>query len=394
MKRSLFIYLFIISVDLLFAGTMNEDALKRLKEFYPDTNIISFVILGDNRDTELLPEGQFGNGDSILISMVKSINKITPLPEFVLNTGDISLEGYRYEYTRYRSIIGASKVPWLTARGNHELYSDSGTYYFNKIIGDTDFVFERGNLKFIILSDCHQLHLNRKNYSNYYISKQQLSWLDSILIDANKPNKIPIVVSHVPPCISGYYSRHCLGYSRQYPKPNIEKSNVKTFLEVLYFYRVPLAIFGHIHLYDSFVYNGVTFVITGGAGAPLYTDFKRGKPVHHYILIKDFGSDSIKGIVLNPDGREINSGYNFTVNLKRKIKSPLLRYKMDIRNNLLKFSFENPLVRYITLKEPSGRVFYEGVFIKKDVSIPIIKGNNYRYVIKTGNKIQSGSFSY
>ena len=394
MKRLIFFYLFFIFVDILFADTMNENALKKLKESSPDSNIINFVILGDNRDTVLLPEGRFGNGDSILIKIVKSINRMIPAPEFVLNTGDVSLEGYRYEYNRYRSIIEASKVPWLTVRGNHELYSDSGTYYFNKIVGDTDFVFDRGNLKIIILSNCHQLHLNRKNYSNYYISKEQLIWLDSILIDVNKSNKIPIVVSHVPPCIKGYYTRHCLGYSRQYPKPNIEKSNVKTFLRMLFFYRVPLAIFGHIHLYDSFDYNGVTFVITGGAGAPLYTDFKRGVPVYHYILMRVFRTDSVKGIVLNPDGNEIDPGYNFTINLKGEVKPSSLRYKLSIRNNLLKFSFESPLVRYITLNESSGKVFYEGVFIKEDVGIPIIKGNNYRYVIKTGNRIQSGSFSY
>jgi len=391
-KIILFLLLFIYS-GIAFGITMNESALREIKR-HPDKDNASFIILGDSRNSDSIPEGKFGKGDSILIKIVRSINKISDKPEFVIHSGDLGIRGYKYEYFRYRSIIDSSKIPWLSIRGNHELYSDSATYYFNEIIGDSDYVFDWNKLRFIMLSNCHQKHMKGKNYSDYFISKHQLIWLDSIMKDAKNRGIIPLMFAHVPPCIDTLYTNHCLGDAKSYPKPNIEKSNVKPFKQLLRFYNVPLAVFGHIHHYDNFMYKGTRFVISGGAGAPMYKKFKRGDAFYHYILMEKYGSDSIKATVLNEDGVEVDKKYNFTVKINTKLESVSLKYNREIKNDTLTLIFENPLVRYISLKRFLGKAYYCDTIIKKIVKIPVKKWHYYQYKITTGNSIQKGSFFY
>jgi len=49
---------------------------------------------------------------------------------------------------------------------------------------------------------------------------------------------------------------------------------------------VTLAFCGHIHQFDEDKINGVKYIISGGAGAPLNKWFFPGKPVYHIIVAK------------------------------------------------------------------------------------------------------------
>jgi hypothetical protein len=50
--------------------------------------------------------------------------------------------------------------------------------------------------------------------------------------------------------------------------------------------KVTLSFCGHIHQFDQDEINGVKYIITGGAGAPLNRWFFPGDPVYHIIVVK------------------------------------------------------------------------------------------------------------
>ena len=52
------------------------------------------------------------------------------------------------------------------------------------------------------------------------------------------------------------------------------------------FPKVAAAFYGHVHLYDRDVLDGVEQIITGGAGAPLITSGFPGSPLHHIIVVQ------------------------------------------------------------------------------------------------------------
>ena len=53
---------------------------------------------------------------------------------------------------------------------------------------------------------------------------------------------------------------------------------------------VKLVLTGHIHSYDDAVRDGVRYIITGGAGAPLYPEPNR-PAFHHYIRVTVKGEE-------------------------------------------------------------------------------------------------------
>src|SRR5207248_1959547 len=71
--------------------------------------------------------------------------------------------------------------------------------------------------------------------------------------------------------------------------------------------RVQLVLNGHDHDYQRHLAKGITYVVTGGGGAPLYTVtpdtpfVKKAKMAHHYCeLTVKGGSMSVR--VVEPDG--------------------------------------------------------------------------------------------
>ena len=74
--------------------------------------------------------------------------------------------------------------------------------------------------------------------------------------------------------------------------------------------RVQLVINGHDHDYQRHVANGITYLVTGGGGAPLYsvtadTPFvKKAKMAHHHCEIT-VDADSLSIRAVEPDGTVI-----------------------------------------------------------------------------------------
>ncbi len=381
MKKILIIFFILIISIMGFSDNLNTTSIDKINELQEEDNLY-FIIMGDSRNREVVKEGM-GIGDSIFKTIVESINDDDVLPDFTIHTGDMTLIGLNVEYQRYLKAINSTKFPWVSVKGNHELYSDSGDIYFEKYFGESDIAFDIINYTFICFTSCHAKKVEDKNYADYFISLETLIWMDSILLETQKKGRIPIVLTHLPPILKPHITGHCLGGEKEYPKPNIEKSNVKTFLNMLKFYSVHIGFFAHIHQYINFTVDNISYIVSGGAGAPLYEN--GGYAMYHYIKMRSFGNDSLCGTLFDENGNEIDKKLNFTVDLSTEITAPSLDFSYKIENDSLKLTFDNELVRNIILKDSNEKEFFNNTIIKNNYAIPLEKNQLKYFEIVTGD---------
>lgn len=276
---------------------------------------IRFAFLGDTRNS--FTEGDH-TGDSIFSIERQKIEELSPL--FTMHAGDFVKRGYTNEYDNFVDSIDAFDVNLLTVRGNHELYADEGPNMYSGIFGSTDYYFDYGKYRFIVLADCQQnpnTDWQGMHYIDYLITQSQLDWLESLLQEADSLGLFVLVFAHVPPYLPGHDTTHCLGWSHYYPQPNYEMSHTVEFTNMLTNYRVFMALFGHQHFYYRLTYNNVAYLISGGGGAPLVYPPLSGPPnggsFFHFVLLELEEDGVITGYVYRAGEDEPDWMYTFSL---------------------------------------------------------------------------------
>ena len=226
-------------------------------------NTFRFVVYGDTRD-----------GHDMHRKLVALILK--QKPDFVLQTGDLVHTGSNASLWKiYDEITGEmrKKLPVYPSRGNHDVggpgYEERVTAPFtsgNKLY----YSFDKGASHFIALA---------VDESSRYDSKSpQYQWLTNDLAAAKGKAKHIFVFFHVAP-----YSVGSHGSDEDVQKvlcPLFTKYGVRTVFN------------GHDHLYYHTFRAGVTYVVAGGGGAPLY-------PVHEDRgMIPGDKAESVNNIVV------------------------------------------------------------------------------------------------
>lgn len=159
--------------------------------------------------------------------------------DFVLNTGDISLNGERASFCAFKKLQKLIKYPLITAIGNHD-----GIELFNEFYGKENFVFVDRNSYFIILD-------NRKGELN----EEQFEWLISRLKEARKYIHIFIVMHKPPfdPYQQDWYNEDNGPWSYRFRKLCSE-------------YSVNTVFSGHKHMFKHEQFEDVNYIVTGGGG--------------------------------------------------------------------------------------------------------------------------------
>ncbi len=203
-----------------------------------------FVAYGDTRTN---PEAH--------LTVVEEIKKINP--SFILNVGDLVSNGnkdstwaYYFKVICDQTEIAAS-IPIYSALGNHE--KESGLYYNyfdlphnNSENTEAYYSFDYGSAHIICLDTEIPFEKDSK----------QFLWVNSDL-ENHKDAKWKFVFLHRP-----FYSSAGHG-------ENSELRN--TYVPLFSKYHVAIVFAGHDHCYERTVpILGVTYVVTGGGGAPLY----------------------------------------------------------------------------------------------------------------------------
>ncbi len=205
--------------------------------------LLRFAAYGDTRD-----------GHTVHRKIVEDVMSF--YPALVLQTGDLVHDGSAADQWRiFDDITGAMRkqVPYYPARGNHDVGPEG--FYEQRVTqpvlsgNKLYYSFEKGSLHFVAI-DTEQ-PLGPKS--------DQGRWLETDLAQAQAAGRF----------IVPFFHKAMFSIGPHATDPGVLA--LKPILHPLFQrYGVRLVFEGHDHVYYRTVRDGITYVITGGGGAPLY----------------------------------------------------------------------------------------------------------------------------
>jgi predicted phosphodiesterase len=247
-----------------------------------------FVIYGDTR-SQARPHA----------AVVEAIRREGP--EFVVHTGDLVEDGRNEDDWQQFFTLEAPLLrvaPFVPVIGNHEIAQpfsngmDNYRRYVHVAPGgpsaELDSVLRYGNVRFVLAN----------SYDDW--SGDARTWIDHELGRARRegPDDWLFVVMHWGPRSSGPHGDNEL----------VAEAGVDAILRR---HRVDLVISGHDHAYERGDDEGLRYIVSGGAGAPLYrrrddrTMTRAFAAEHHYVRV-DVERDKVEFTALRPDGTTID----------------------------------------------------------------------------------------
>jgi len=254
----------------------NNTPLFELKNLsYPFT----FIVYGDSQE-EAGPEKDY------IIDKVIEEN-----PNFIIKVGDSVIRGNSHQWKIFDLCEGEilrKNIPFYPTLGNHE-YSTLGEDDFSDPTEQLNYYFDRfkflDNRRWYSFTYGNSLFLILDSNTNYSEGSIQYNWLIDKL--NNTYSKFMFISLHHPPHTK----------STAHPIRNEEKK-LADLLESYSSTRLvkPDIIFsGHCHNYERYVSNNITYIVTGGGGAPQYKvirdsdDFyNESGDTYHYTKITVF----------------------------------------------------------------------------------------------------------
>ena len=314
-KYFLFLLLFANILTIFGVNHPNSHVLSQLQANLP-TYPIRLFVFGDNRDSCTTCT----DGDIIFMQLIDDIDSGQIPCTLSISNGDLVLSGYDFQYQNYMSMIDKASFPIFSVRGNHELYADDGPANFQKYFGEKYFSFSYGPLYICLFPDCFQ-RAEMSSYGHkidYSVRDEYLDNLTSDLTGLGSSIKYKFLFTHAPIQVAGgsHYGSYCV----------YQNSNTDQFRNLVEAYGFTGVGFGHWHDYDHFFYNGIHYVLTGGAGAPLYHDTSKdpysppdyGEFNHYAIYTMDeYGNSILQLVKVGTDSLPDN---NYTIIVSSSVK--------------------------------------------------------------------------
>jgi len=198
--------------------------------------------------------------------------------DFALHSGDVVENGTKRDQwcSQWFGPLEplASRAPVLVAWGNHEQPQapDSfvSVYYPGRSprLGTAYYSFRQGPVLFVMLNA----------YEPFDPGSPQYDWLARTLASSDDP--FIIAACHVAPYTDSYHAQD-----------DQVKELRRAVVPLLLRHQVTAFFTGHDHFYQRSEYEGTTFVVSGGAGAPLYPSQRFYNPfclatttAYHYVV--------------------------------------------------------------------------------------------------------------
>lgn len=209
----------------------------------------SFAVIGDNR-----------SGDRVYRKIVERVMRRGP--DFVVNTGDlIPNPGNRKQWRNFWELSRPITVPYYLVVGNHDVDDHKSFRVWRDEVrlpgNEAYYSFVHGNNLFVVLNTCDP-DAEKK------VTGPQLAWLKKTLAAKSYDNKF-VFLHH--PLFLWKGASHYGESLDKYPKLRDELH------ELFKSSGVDIVFAGHEHTYRRMDVDGLRYVITGGAGAPLYSGF-------------------------------------------------------------------------------------------------------------------------
>lgn len=233
----------------------------------------TFAVLGDNR-----------SGDRVYDKVIHQMMARNPL--FVINTGDvIPNAGNRDQWANFKKISKKITMPYFLTPGNHDIDDRESEDVWRDEVdlpgNETYYSFTVGKNLFVILNSCEPGKDRR-------IDGGQFEWLRGVL--DSKKYAHQFIFLHHPPFMSKGSTYEGKSLDR-YPE-------LRDRLHSLFVEKRADAVFaGHEHTFKKIRRDGIAYIITGGAGAPVY-----GKESYNHVMILKVDGPHIDAKVIDRDG--------------------------------------------------------------------------------------------
>ena len=238
---------------------------------------------------------------------ILDINKNVPGIQMAIVGGDIANRTTSETYDWYLSSRALSYIKdWNEIAGNHDLKTDLGELYREKIKENFNYSIARGNILFIFMSD----EVRGKPTG---ISTETFNWWKELVI--NNQDKIILVMTHAPLEGSGIPFSYL---------EDRQVTNSKRFTDVLKEYRVDIWFSGHLHLPHFLAnnivqqedYNGTIFINVSSIRPEMY-DLKKSES---RIITFVCDSDQVLIQARNHNEKKFNENLSSVYGLSKKFK--------------------------------------------------------------------------
>lgn len=209
----------------------NIEKLKDNKGVY-----FSFIVFGDNHSGLIL-------NDAATLKEIWHMNRedrFQKVPiDFVLNVGDVSLDGERSHFKAYKKMQALIKYPVIAAIGNHD-----DRKLFEEFCGIKEFTFTDRNSFFLVIDN-----------EGGEFTEEQFEWLEGRLKNAKEYDNIFIAMHKSPfdPYQQDWYNMDNMPWAYRFRKMCAK-------------YRVKIVFAGHKHMFKHERFDGVDYIVTGGGG--------------------------------------------------------------------------------------------------------------------------------
>jgi Icc-related predicted phosphoesterase len=245
-----------------------------------------FVAYGDSRFHN--PKDTEAANPSVRFALVQAIAKADPA--FVCFTGDIVYNGYDADdwkvWDSETSIWREKNIPVLPSLGNHDLHGDPkvalGNYFqrFPDLKNSRYYTARAANTLFLVLDS-----------SQDEISGPQGQWLNHELDNVPSDVDFVFLMLHHPPYTSSSDEKK---FGGGHSARSQEQALAKMLEDRQSHSRFRIVVFsGHVHNYERHEHGGVTYFVSGGAGAHAYPierarddPFQSKEINYHYLLVE------------------------------------------------------------------------------------------------------------
>ena len=216
-------------------------------------------------------------------------------PEFVVQSGDLVDFGRDpaqwAEFDAITQPLRDAHIAFYPARGNHDL----GPYFLRYVPKPVT----SGNGDYYAFTRHHDRFIMVDSFEDYAPGSVQYRWLEGELARGRKTAVNMFVMFHEAPFSVG---------------PHGPTLDAQKYLHPLFVKYKPRAVFcGHDHLYYRTLRDGVTYIVTGGGGAPLYDPVNKQIAIPGDVIVKDYHAircvvdgQRVTALVQTPDGRVID----------------------------------------------------------------------------------------
>ncbi|WNQ11394.1 metallophosphoesterase [Paenibacillus aurantius] len=274
--------------------TLFETSRRRLNTLVrqlKNPNEFTFIGMGDS----WAGDGQTSN--TVFRLVLQAIRGLKRKPLFILHSGDSVFTGTAQEFKtggvysglKVSSILqliqdparGVPDIPFFIVPGNHDQTGINGPLdNFRKYIGPTHWALHYPKIRTSLIGVSNITNLGGPGQEVYGFPPGELNFLD-LALTAAQPNAI--LSMHVPPRVGKWANPNYF----QDPTSTFGNKNgqLNRFLKIVED-RLPLALVGHVHAFDTLSFQGTRYVLSGGAGAPLVkAGFLKGTitPIFHFV---------------------------------------------------------------------------------------------------------------